>query len=784
MRSECLLSMIVCFLAQKNEAFFHQNESLLVNTSSEHSVTLNGLDRLYSDFEVTLRMNLQDENQIPWLTSVFLYDDGPPLTLQLNENRSSLSTLMCFGSNDPMPEAQMNHSLFIYMHSEFEVKVELSIREVILKLEPGVQNRTLKQDHPINFIVTMEADHPGYMIHFETFTDQNHNPEALDPCLIITASQGTCRFFETSHVYAQSDKWLTALQSGTMQIFPSTENPKTNMFISVFISARDVCRKTSSMNYGQITNLRITLSDLKSYDHYICPILFLMGSTGVVCMIAGILVRCKLRCKTFDEGQISSTTNDHEGQISSTSNNHEGQNSSTSDNHIEESDASQEQHTFILRLAKEFKDKSEYKLQALGRLDASPKISSFTYGWAKLPWMKRNRSLTYLVLTPLISLFYFIPSIQFVMLAKDVESLTGSMDNCYHNYYCSKPWFFVDDFNHMISNLPYVIYGLVFVFLVHYKSGSQRAENRGIPEQYSIFYTMGITLSIEGIFSMIYHICPTNFSLQFDTTMLYIMGYLIIVKLYQFRHPDAVVTGYTFYAIIGGILILVTVSLYVTSWIFFSIFLACYILTTLLLALNAYYMGILSLEASVPKTLGKTYLSRGENTQECCGITHIERFWVCLIFFLMNVGLASFALHKKFQDPTEGLTYVVGIILGFNVLLYMVYYMGRNSVERYKAKLSVKKCWNEHFPRGQVFIVFALIFAGLSIHFFRNEHKNRSLTPAESRNLNEECAFMDFFDNHDIWHFCSASAMFMVFLGLLTMDDYLQDIPQDELEVF
>ena len=37
-------------------------------------------------------------------------------------------------------------------------------------------------------------------------------------------------------------------------------------------------------------------------------------------------------------------------------------------------------------------------------------------------------------------------------------------------------------------------------------------------------------------------------------------------------------------------------------------------------------------------------------------------------------------------------------------------------------------------------------------------------TPAESRSHNQECVFMKFYDNHDVWHFFSACAMFFSFL--------------------
>lgn len=38
------------------------------------------------------------------------------------------------------------------------------------------------------------------------------------------------------------------------------------------------------------------------------------------------------------------------------------------------------------------------------------------------------------------------------------------------------------------------------------------------------------------------------------------------------------------------------------------------------------------------------------------------------------------------------------------------------------------------------------------------------VTPAESRELNKDCIVLGFYDNHDIWHFLSACAMFFTFI--------------------
>lgn len=43
---------------------------------------------------------------------------------------------------------------------------------------------------------------------------------------------------------------------------------------------------------------------------------------------------------------------------------------------------------------------------------------------------------------------------------------------------------------------------------------------------------------------------------------------------------------------------------------------------------------------------------------------------------------------------------------------------------------------------------------------------------------------MDFYDNHDIWHFLSAASLFLSFMVLLTLDDDVANKPKTTIPVF
>jgi hypothetical protein len=61
---------------------------------------------------------------------------------------------------------------------------------------------------------------------------------------------------------------------------------------------------------------------------------------------------------------------------------------------------------------------------------------------------------------------------------------------------------------------------------------------------------------------------------------------------------------------------------------------------------------------------------------------------------------------------------------------------------------------------------------------------NFQLTAAGSKTFNRPCTIMDFYDNHDIWHFSSAGAMFFSFMVLLTLDDDLVMVHRSKIPVF
>ena len=108
-----------------------------------------------------------------------------------------------------------------------------------------------------------------------------------------------------------------------------------------------------------------------------------------------------------------------------------------------------------------------------------------------------------------------------------------------------------------------------------------------------------------------------------------------------------------------------------------------------------------------------------------------------------------------------------------NVMLYTMFYIVMKL--RYRERIGAQ-------PAAYILMSTFTWFG--SLYFFLNKSTSWTKTPAESRELNQDCALFNFYDNHDIWHFLSATSLFLSFMILLTLDDDLDNVPRDKIPVF
>jgi len=170
----------------------------------------------------------------------------------------------------------------------------------------------------------------------------------------------------------------------------------------------------------------------------------------------------------------------------------------------------------------------------------------------KSPKVLRKKSQLYQWNLLTIAIFYGLPVVQLVVTYQTVLNQTGNEDLCYYNFLCAHPLGVLSDFNHVFSNIGYMMLGGLFMIFT-WRRGllyqqlvekNPRIDRKyGIPQHNGMFYAMGFALVMEGLMSGSYHICPNHSNFQFDTAFMYTIAILCMLKIYQFRHPDINANG-------------------------------------------------------------------------------------------------------------------------------------------------------------------------------------------------------------------------------------------------
>ena len=102
---------------------------------------------------------------------------------------------------------------------------------------------------------------------------------------------------------------------------------------------------------------------------------------------------------------------------------------------------------------------------------------------------------------------------------------------------------------------------------------------------------MGLALVMEGVMSACYHVCPNHTNFQFDTAFMYTISILILMKIYQTRHPDITANAYTAFFALAFVIFVGTLGILDGSLAFWAVFTVLHVLAGLVLSLQVYYKG-------------------------------------------------------------------------------------------------------------------------------------------------------------------------------------------------
>ncbi|CAF4166026.1 unnamed protein product, partial [Rotaria sordida] len=121
----------------------------------------------------------------------------------------------------------------------------------------------------------------------------------------------------------------------------------------------------------------------------------------------------------------------------------------------------------------------------------------------------------------------------------------------------------------------------------------------GIPQHFGLFYAMAIGLFMEGIMSACYHVCPSRQNFQFDTSFMFIMAVLNLIKIYQTRHPDINPHSAGVFSFLAVIIFITVIGVYYDKqwfWIFYAM---VHMVVCLTFTAKIYYMGRLKISLRV-----------------------------------------------------------------------------------------------------------------------------------------------------------------------------------------
>ena len=257
---------------------------------------------------------------------------------------------------------------------------------------------------------------------------------------------------------------------------------------------------------------------------------------------------------------------------------------------------------------------------------------------------------------------------------------------------------------------------------------------------------------------------------------MYIMSILCYVKIYQFRHPNAIQNAYSTFLILGILVLLEAVVLFSNSIFVYLPFVVFYLILTTFLAFDLYYHGVGRIDWDMGKLLAKDIVRNGASSMTRCDeqndtqysrfMRYPGRFWFSFVFFSINVVYAIFVTYQKVKDGTKTISHVLLAILCGNMMLYLFYYIVRKVIENCHKKRQFKKPDNQEntvitesegrcnqidflkIRAGTCFAAITLVLFVLAFRAYLSRSANRNLTAAESRNLNADCNVLDFYGKY------------------------------------
>ena len=459
--------------------------------------------------------------------SVFYGAHLSPWTVALRPSQSSLALnkTLCTENN-----SQDSNFIYIGAHSRTVNELQLEVRSEWSDLRVSL-DKALQIDVNPSSTQTFQFDPGDYTAEAEHLLVEVQDLTASDICMYVAINQPGCPWHQTTASIQNSVLWARVLQTG----FFTVEREKfPDGFTISFISLRDSSECHSEHGPTSVSgdeNKRVEMIVRRLQTSYLTPIAVSIATlimNGIFFSMVWFTFWWYYRKAFKEEGEVDG---------------YEMTGQDSMENQISESVKSNILIASLYDVLEKFdvctdsdRDTEEMigvkaAIQRLAKVRTEElSVSDMSRVIGRCVWYRRIRSWAYLALVPVVSIFYLIPSFQLVYAEYLTAEEQGNIDRCYFNFGCARPFWIFNDFNHTVSNCGYIIYGIFFIGIVYCKSCTLPSEQNqptvdhrstiGLVQQYSLFYTLGICMVLQGVFSSIFHLCPSNTSLQFDTSIM------------------------------------------------------------------------------------------------------------------------------------------------------------------------------------------------------------------------------------------------------------------------
>ena len=334
---------------------------------------------------------------------------------------------------------------------------------------------------------------------------------------------------------------------------------------------------------------------------------------------------------------------------------------------------------------------------------------------------------SYPQITCIVGAVLMVGAFTFVYKSWDTMIQQGDRDKCYYNDFCYRVVSYDIPFNLMISNLTYIVHGLILVLSVLMLETKVILGQNFHRHSFSIAYALAWALVFQGLLSTLYHLCPVVFTFQFDIAFMFIIAGLIAVLLHNgirqnhFRNErHHLVDAPNFFLF------------FVMPLFVLNVFIALPYLNNGLYAFLIIWWLSMVVWAFCKLCRGQKF--RGDNG---------------------NYNLSLFVLGGLFMPIV---IFRLAFLFG-DLALALLCACITCSVVAVLAKVGLRRLYFT-LLNISLFLTFVIWIAAVLV-FIWLPTTDKTLLPENSRGKNEECVILGFFDWHDLWHFLSSFAFLM-----------------------